>query len=207
MNKIIINKLENLDDKTSEAYKTLRSNIRFCGDSIKTIAVTSTLEGEGKSEVSLQLAKSMAEAGMRVVYLDVDMRKTPLWTTEAIDNKLMGLSHYLTGQSQIVDVLYTTNIHQLYVIFSGPTAPNPVELLDNKKFIALVKSMREICDYIIIDCPPLGNVIDAVVVAKICDGTLIVVENNRVKIGGALKIKKQLDNCGTKILGCIYNKV
>ena len=190
-----------------EAFKTLRSNIEFCGGDVRVIAVTSCLAHEGKSSVAMELAKSFAEAGNVTLLVDADMRKSVLIGRYKTGAVKLGLSHCLIGKHKYMDVICETDVSHLYMLFSGPVPPNPSELLGSRKFSELLGVMKRPFTYIIIDTPPLGSVIDAAVVAKHCDGTILVVENNAVSYRFVQKVKEQLDKTGSRILGVVLNKV
>lgn len=211
MVKIELEKIEELDYARNEAFKSLRTNLMFCGDDIRVILLTSSTPNEGKSTVSFNLAKALAEDGKKVVFVDADLRKSVLLGrlgAKAEGKKeIKGLSHYLSGQANLDEVTCKTNIPGLFMIYSGPTTPNPTELLGNKYLEKLVESFREQTDYVIIDAPPLGSVIDAAILTKVCDGAIIVIENNRISYRMVQSIKKQLDQTECKLLGAILNKV
>lgn len=192
---------------TKEAFKTLRSNIEFCGDDVKVIAVTSCMAHEGKSSVAMELAKSFAEAGNMTLLIDADMRKSVLIGRYKTGAVKYGLSHCLIGKNQFTDAVCETDIPKLYVLFSGPVPPNPSELLGSRKFVEMLDDMRKAFTYIIVDTPPLGSVIDAAVVARSCDGTLLVIENNAISYRFAQKVKEQLDKTGSRVLGVALNKI
>lgn len=204
---ISISKMLKLDYRTSEAYKTLRTNIEFCGKDVKVIALTSCTPGEGKSSVSVQLAASLAEAGKKVMFIDADLRKSVLLGKLRIHQNVKGLVHLLSGQAQLADVICMTDIPSLHMIFAGPVPPNPAELLGGKYFKKLLSSLREVYDYIIIDTPPLGNVIDSAVIAQECDGAALVLSSNTISYKFAQDVKDQLEKSNCKILGVILNKV
>lgn len=106
--------------QVNEAYKILRTNITFSGPDVKTIVVTSCMPGEGKSEVSFQLAKSLAESGKKVVYVDADIRKSVFLNRYHPDQVMRGLSHFLTGQDNVDNIFYKVeNVKNLYLITSG----------------------------------------------------------------------------------------
>lgn len=207
MKTVEINKLVRLDFQGREAYKTLRSNIQFCGSDIKIIGLTSCIPNEGKSSVSLNLAISMAEAGKKTVFVDADLRKSVLVGRYRINQSLRGLAHYLSGINSKDDIIYQSNIDNLYMIFSGPVPPNPSELLGGEKFTDLIKKLSEEYDYVIIDTPPLGSVIDSAVIAKVCNGMILVIEANNISYKFAQKVKQQLEMTGCPILGAVLNKV
>ena len=179
--KVNFEKKEELDFKSNEAYKTLRTNISFSGDDIKVIAITSSAPNEGKSAVSFNLANSLAEDGKKVLYIDADIRKSVTVVRYGVDIETKGLAHYLSGQAKLEQVLYETNVNNLSIIFTGQTAPNPSELLGNNRFKKMLEQVREEYDYVIIDCPPLGSVIDAAIVAKESDGAIIVIETDKYR--------------------------
>lgn len=195
------------DYRTKEAFKTLRSNIEFCGNDIKVISITSCTPNEGKSSVAMEMAIAFAEAGNRTMLIDADMRKSVLVGRYKTGAVKMGLTHSLIGKSNYTDVMCQTNIPNLYVTFAGPVPPNPSELLGGDKFTSIINSLKNTFDYVIIDTPPLGSVIDAAVVAKNCDGTVLVIESNAISYKFVQNVKEQLDKTGSRILGVVLNKV
>lgn len=206
--KINFDNLKELDFKVNESYKRIRTNISFSGDNIKVITMTSTVPNEGKTEVSFNISRSFAEDKKKTLYIDADIRKSVVLARYGVDKETKGLSHYLSGQTkELDDIICETNVDNLDVIFTGTKAPNPAELLGSSKFAKLIEKLREMYDYIIIDCPPLGSVIDAVLVAKVSDGTIIVIESDNISYKAVQGIKKQLDQGECKILGAILNKV
>lgn len=207
MDTISLNKITNKDFRVEEAYKALRSNIIFSGADIKVIGLTSCQADEGKSSVSLNLAVSMAALGKKVIFLDADLRKSVLLGRYRINRPIKGLTHYLSGLNSHEDIIYNTNVENLHIIFSGQTPPNPSELLDSKSFTALINYLRSEYDYIFMDTPPLGIVIDAAVAAKNCDGMIMVIEHNQVSYKFAQSVKEQLEKTDTKILGVVLNKI
>ena len=196
------------DYYTVEAYKTLKTNIGFCGKDKQVIAITSCTENEGKSVISINTAVSLAESGNRVLCIDGDLRKSALIGTIVKDGKVeKGLSHYLSRQASLDQVMCSTDVRGLDIIFSGPVPPNPAELLGSKLFGNMIDQMRKNYDYIIIDNAPLGQVIDAAVVAQNCDGAVLVVEQGKVSYKFAQDVKEQIEASGCMLLGVILNKV
>ncbi len=204
--KINFENAEELSFKVNEAYKRVRTNITFAGDEIKAIAITSSVPNEGKTEVSFNIARSFAEDGKKVLYIDADIRKSVMIARYGVDKETKGLAHYLSGQTKMDQIIYETNIDNLSVITIGTKSTNPAELLGSQKFESMMNKIREQYDIIIIDTPPLGSVIDAVLVAKFCDGAIIVIETDNVSHKMVQSVKKQLDRGGCKILGAILNK-
>lgn len=207
MTQIKFKKKDKLDFKASEAFKTLRTNILFCGSDVKVICLTSSTPNEGKTSVSMQLALSFAEAGKRVLFVDADIRRSVIVGRYKVQGELMGLTHYMTGQKDLEEVIYTTEQEGLDIIFAGPVAPNPTELLGGEEFQQMIESEREHYDYIIIDAPPLGSVIDAAIIAKYADGAIIIVESCAISYKLAQSVKHQLEKSECRILGVVLNKM
>ncbi|HCL03079.1 MAG TPA: tyrosine protein kinase [Lachnoclostridium phytofermentans] len=195
-----------LEFTSNEAYKSLRTNIQFCGKEVKTICITSSLPNEGKTVVSFRLATAFAESGKKVLFIDADLRKSVIISRLKIDNAVNGLSQYLSGMNCLEEVIYKSK-ENLDIIFTGILPPNPSEMLGSDEFKNLVKTQREVYDYIIIDTPPLGVVIDSANVADICDGTILVLESNKISYRFAQRVLKQLNTGKSKVLGAVLNKV
>ncbi len=194
-----------------ESLRSLRTNIQFCGDDVRTIMFTSCVPDEGKSTVVLDLARSISESGKNVLLIDTDMRKSVLLRrlhAKGENNKeIYGLSHFLSGQKTIEEVFYSTNVPGLFLVFAGPSVPNPTEILEKNYLKELLDLGRSYFDYVLVDCAPLGAAIDAAVVARNCDGAVIVVEQAGVGSRMVIESKKQLEASGIRILGAVINKV
>lgn len=193
------------DYATREAYKTLRTNLMFCGSEKKVIGITSCQPSEGKTTVVVGLARSLSEIGKRVLVIDADMRRSAMYSCYGEPGKRAGLSQLLSGQVEVAEAVVATQYPGLHIIFSGFYPPNPVELLEGDRFASLVASAREEYDYILIDCPPVGGVIDAVVIAKRCDGVLMVLANGKDSIRMARSCKQQIERAGCSIIGVALN--
>jgi capsular exopolysaccharide synthesis family protein len=207
MSQVYLEKIEDLDFHSSEAYKLLRTNIQFCGTDRKAICFTSCLPNEGKSNVSFHLAVALADINKKVIFIDCDLRKSVMVGKYKPDQPVLGLTHYLSGLNDLDEVLYETNVLNLDIIFSGLFPPNPAELLSGTAFKDLIDMLREIYDYVIIDTPPLGSVVDSAIVAGCCDGTILVVESKAISYKLAQKVIKQLEMGNCKVLGAVLNKV
>lgn len=190
-----------------EAIKTLRTNIQFCGNDKQVILTTSCLPGEGKTSTTIDLACSIAEMGKSVILIDADMRKSVMASRLQVEGSVKGLSHFLSGQCTLADAIMSTNVPKLHLLLAGPFAPNPTELLETNRFKSMVESLRKVYDYILIDCPPMGMVIDAAIIAKQSDGAVIVVESAKTKYRLAQDVKNKLEYTGCPILGVVLNKV
>ena len=184
----------------------LRTNLQFSGGNLRVILFTSSIQDEGKSETSFQLAISFAKLDKKVLYVDADMRKSVFTTRYQIKENVQGLSQYLSGQNT-EDIVYKTNIKNMDVVFAGPYAPNPAELLYENKLDEFIKKQRLQYDYIIIDAPPLANIVDAAVIGRCVDGAVIVVKSATVSQRMVKRVKDQLEKVNCKIIGAVLNGV
>lgn len=189
-----------------EAFNTLRTNVLFCGKSVKTIVVTSCFAHEGKSTISFEMSRSLAEAGKKVLLVDADLRKSVMVTKRTKQRGVYGLSQLLSGQVSNDDAIYHTQYEGFDLVFTGPFPPNPTELVGSPAFKEFLDSQRPNYDYIIIDAAPLGLVIDAAVMASVCDGSILVMDTGKVKFRTAQNVKSQLEKSGCKILGVVLNQ-
>lgn len=208
-NKIEIKRMDEQDYGRKEAMNSLRTNLQFCGDDIQVILLTSCTPNEGKSTIGMQLANSLGENEKKVLLIDADLRKSVLVGRHGMHSKseIKGLSHYLSGQEKIEDVIYETNLEGIDIIVAGPVVPNPTELLGNHYFEGLLAYGRENYDTVIVDSPPLGSVIDTAVIAPKCDGAILVIESGAISYRFVQEVKKQLEITGCRILGAVLNKV
>ncbi len=190
-----------------EAIKTLRTNIQFTGKNVKTILLTSCYPNEGKSDIAMQLAQEIGKAGKSVLLIDADLRKSAYVVRYKVKRSIKGLSEYLSGQASESEIKYTTNFQNVDIIFSGPSAPNPSELLEDPAFGELMKRVRTEYDFVLLDTPPIMTVIDAAVIAKESDGAVLVIESGRVSYKAAQKALDQLRKSDCKVLGAVLNKV
>lgn len=200
-------KITDMDFRTREAYKTLRTNVQFCGDDVKVVSITSCVPNEGKSMVAFNLAVSMAESGKKVLFVDADLRKSVLIGRYKINKAIKGLTQFLSGVESLEKVKHTTNINNLDMILSGPVPPNPAELLNNSKFVELINKAKEMYDYVVLDTPPIGQVIDPAIVARQTDGVIFLISQGNISYKYAQKQIEQLKKSGCRILGAVLNKV
>ena len=189
-----------------EAVKTLRTNIQFTGKEIKALLFTSCYPNEGKTDIVFQLAVEMGKAGRKTVIVDADIRKSGFIKRYNTSREVPGLSEYLSGQAEKKDIICSTGYDNADIILAGPIAPNPSELLEQGIFGDLIRGLREEYDYVLLDTPPVGSVIDAVIAARSCDGAVLVIESGLVSHKAALKTLKQLKKSGCSILGTVLNK-
>lgn len=191
----------------SEQFRTIRTNITFAtpDQQLKTILITSTTPGEGKSTNAANLAVLFAQEGKRVLLIDADMRKPTLHYTFAIFNKI-GLSTVLAKKSILSESIQQTSIANLAILPSGPIPPNPAELLASQAMQQMLEEIKEMYDLIIFDAPPLLSVADAQILANTCDGTLLIANAGVVEKDAILKAKAILVTSKATILGVVLNQ-
>lgn len=195
-----------LSSQEKEIYRTLRTNVEFTGVENRVIAITSCIPGDGKTMVSYNLAVALAEAGKKTVLVDADLRKSVLLRRLDISQTFEGLSHLLSGHAEMKNVIYNTDIENLYIIPAGIRPSNSPELLGNERFKLLIHTLDKNYDYVIIDTPPLGSVIDAAIIAKECHASILVISSDRLSRSEACNIVEQLRTANSNILGAVINK-
>lgn len=202
------NVLDRLNMPAEEAYRVLRTNMQFCAldKELKTIAVTSTFAGEGKTTTAVNMAISMAKVGKKVLYVDADMRKA-ISAKDIFEKVAAGLSNYLSRMDDFDSIVKETNIPNLYIVPCGVRPPNPAELLNTQKFKEFLQEAGGLFDMVILDTPPLGSVIDCAIVANHTDGVILVVKRKTADYNKILRVKQQLEKADARILGVVLNKI
>ena len=208
-----------LDPKSpiSEVFRTLRTNIQFMNTKgkLKTILVTSTFPGEGKSWVASNLAVTFAQAGKKVVLIDADMRKGRQYNIFGI-SPIPGLSNYLSGVdiddeqrdvTDIADYVQDTEVDNLFVMPAGNIPPNPSELLISPQMVDLLEQLKELCDIVIVDGTPNELVTDSLIITRLVDSTIIVTACKQTKKDNLRRAIQNIQNIGGKIAGVVVNKV
>lgn len=190
-----------------EYYNAIQVNIQFSGSDLKVITVTSVQPGEGKSTSSTNLAISFANAGYRTLLIDADIRNSVMTGTFKAEEAFHGLTSYLSGHVNLRDVIHTTSEDNLHLIPAGQVPPNPTTLLQNTRFESMIETVRQSYDYVIVDTPPIGLVVDAAIVAQKTDGSLLVTESGAISRRFVKKAVEQMEQSGAQFLGVILNKV
>lgn len=201
----------------SEVFRTLRTNIQFMNTKgkLRTILVTSTLPGEGKSWVSSNLAVTFAQADKKVILVDADMRKGRQYSIFGVSPR-PGLSNYLSGinsnedeeaSEDITNYIQETEVENLYVISAGNIPPNPSELLIAPQMVNLLEQLKEMFDIVIIDGTPSQLVTDSLILTRLVDSTLIVTASKQTKKEDLKRIIGNIQNVGGKIAGVVVNKM
>ncbi len=191
----------------AESFRALRSNIQFLfkkeGNS-KTIVVTSSVSGEGKTLTSINMATVFAMSEKRTILLGLDLRKPKLHDDFNVTNEI-GVVNYLIGQKSMNDIIQNTQIENLDIITSGPVPPNPSELLLSEQTAELMNFLRENYDYIIIDTPPVGLVADAIELFSYADAVMYIVRQNYTQRGMPKMIDDKYKNGEIKNITFVLN--
>ncbi|MEU9508888.1 polysaccharide biosynthesis tyrosine autokinase [Micromonospora sp. NPDC048170] len=197
---------ESANSARAEAIRKLRTNLRFVDvhEPARVIAVTSALQGEGKTTLSCNLAIALAEAGWRVLLVDADLRRPKVADYLGLDAGI-GLTDVLVGDVQVGDVVQRWGDKSLLVLPSGSAPPNPSELLGSKAMADLLLALRESADIVIIDTAPLLAVTDGVVVAVQADGALLVSQQGRTSRSQVAQAARALNSVSVRLLGCVLN--
>lgn len=211
MKELEIKKQPELPFSVAEALNQLRINLGFCGSQVKTIMVTSSVPNEGKSFITMQLWKMMAEVGVPTVLIDCDFRNSEMRRKYGIastgSEKLIGAPYYLAGQAEMADVIYKTNVPNGYMIPVTSAIANPTILLESQRFTVLLDYCRQNFGYVLIDTPPLGSVADALNIARHCDGSVLVVrsgDTSRKIVDNSVQMLKRAES---PLLGIVLNRV
>ena len=199
----------------SEVFRTLRTNIQFMSTNkkLKTLLVTSTFPGEGKSLVTSNLAVAFAQAGKKVILIDADMRKGRQYTIFEVSPR-PGLSNYLSEvnmqdqeEIDIAKYIQKTNVENLLIMSAGNVPPNPSELLVSEQMINLLEDLKAVCDIIIIDGTPCELVADSIILSRIVDSTIIVTAHKETEKDTLDKIIRNIKNVGGHLAGVVINKI
>lgn len=199
-----------LDYACTEAINTLCTNLTFTGSKYKRIMITSVNESEGKSFLAMQIMRTLAELGKYVVLVDADLRRSMIesrFRVRYTDSEKLGITHFLAGKCGQEDVLYTTNIKKAYHVPVGYAVSNSLALLNSPRFQILMDQLAPQADYLIVDAPPVGMIVDALEIAKSCDGAMLVVSYNGVRRRDLLEARQQIERSGCAVLGTVLNKV
>ena len=192
----------------SEAYRGLRTNIQFANVDrmTKTILVTSTLPGEGKTTTLMNLAMTMVQDHLKVLVIDCDMRKPRVH--KVLDRKNgKGLADMLLAGGQAPDYIQSLAEYGFDLLTAGQIPTNPSELLNSKAMKELIASVKDQYDYVLIDTPPVTPVTDAIIMSTYIDGVVLVVTAGKANRDLILTAKQSIEKVGGNILGVVLNRI
>ncbi|MCE5168925.1 CpsD/CapB family tyrosine-protein kinase [Paenibacillus profundus] len=190
----------------SEHYRQLRTNITQLLNEgrMKSIAVTSANQGEGKTTTVINLAISFAMGGKRTVIVDADLRRPSVHQVFNV-GKSLGLSSLLNDTTALDQVLRETEIEHLWALPAGAIPDNPAELLSGQPMNECLQQLQSRFDVVLVDCPPVLPVVDSKIIANKCDGVVLVVLAGRTKVQAIKKVKQQFEIVKANLLGTVLN--
>ena len=192
--------------RAAECCRSIRTNILFSSADrpMKTITISSPRPREGKTTSSIYLGSIMAQSGQRVLLVDTDLRRPRMHKSLGV-SRATGLTNLIMHEVTVDDVVKTTDIPNLYVLPCGPTPPNPAELLLTKRFKEVLELLQARFDFILLDSPPLLAVTDAVILARLSDGVVLIAQAGKTATDDARQAASQLRDVDAPILGVILN--
>lgn len=192
----------------SEAYRSLRTNIQYSNTdkSIKTVAVTSSGPGEGKSTSTANMAITFAQMGAKTLLIDTDLRRPVQHGIFGVDRN-NGLTNVLVGKTSFEDAVIETKVEGLDLLTAGTLPPNPSELLGSQKMEAFIEKVSDIYDIVLFDTPPVIAVTDSAVLGSKVDGMVLVVKSSETNRDAMLRARTLLDNVHANIIGVMLNGV
>jgi capsular exopolysaccharide synthesis family protein len=191
----------------SEAYTSLRTYLLFstAGKPPKVMLITSPRKEEGKTTTVINTAISLTKSGSKVIILDADMRKPRLHKIFKQHNTV-GLSSFLSGNTEFDEsMLKKTPIKNLEILPAGPVPPNPAELLSSSRFREIIDAFYPLCDFMLIDSPPVLGMADAAIASTQTDGVILVVKSGETPRDAVQQAKKMIESVNAKVLGVVIN--
>lgn len=210
MNKLELVRFRALDYACKEAINTLCTNLTFVGNEKRIIMFTSTQAHEGKSFLSMNTMRTLAQLGKKVVLVDCDLRRSQIaskYGARIQEGTGYGTVHYLAGMCSLNDVVYETGIPGAYMVPVGREVSNSLALLSTPRLKQMLGALQERFDFVIVDAPPVGVIIDAAEIAKSCDGVVFAVHYNTISRRELMEAKNQIVRAGCAVLGAVLNDV
>lgn len=210
MRQLKIGRFPALDYACSEALNTLCTNLSYCGCEVRSILFTSRYEQEGKSGIAMNVMRTLAGYGKRVLLVDADLRCSTLarrYRFTYAQRENAGLAQHLAGMCELQDVVYRTNLPGAFILPAGHEVLNSMQLLASYRYGEMMDALRDEFDIVLVDSPPAGLIVDAIEIARYCDGAVIVVEYNRGRVQDVADVAANLAKTGCKVLGAVMNGV
>jgi capsular exopolysaccharide synthesis family protein len=210
MNQLNITRFPALDYACTEAMNTLCTNLFYCGPNIHTILFTSRYEQEGKSSIAMNVLRTLAGYGKRVLLVDADLRRSTLsrrYRFTYSQQEVSGLAQYLAGMCALEDAVYQTDLPGAFILPAGRDVLDSIQLLASSRYRDMMGILREQFDTVLVDSPPAGVVVDALEIAKYCDGAIIVVGYNKGRGQDIGEVAANIAKTGCRVLGAVMNGV
>ncbi len=188
------------------AAKTLKANIQFASvdDPVQSVLITSSVPDEGKTTVAVNLARSFAQAGKKVLLVETDMRRRTIANLLGV-HPSTGIYAVLAGQSTLENAVVALSQANMFFLDSEPDIPNPPDILSSKRFSKLASTLEDQYDYIIYDTPPVGPCIDAAILSQVVDGVVFVVRRDFAKRDDIVAAFDQLKKADARVIGTVFN--
>jgi len=206
MTKRRINIPVNVDNCFLEEFRILRTRLELICEGKKSLVVTSVLPREGKTTVAINLSRSLADIGKRVLFIDCDLRNSEIAAAYEIEDTAVGIESYLVGQKNMEEIILKSNKENLDFVLAVGSSINSTELLDGERFRALLKEVKEEYDFVIIDTPSMAECADATIIAKEADAVILVIQENRVCRRMIEESLERLREAKSEVLGVVLNK-
>ena len=210
MKSLTISRFPELDYACTEALNTLCTNLSFCGSDNHVVMFTSRYEQEGKSSIAMNVMRTLAGFGKKVLLIDADLRRSSLARRFRFVfdmKKSQGLAQYLAGMCPLTEVIYETDIPNAYILPAGRDVINSMQLLASSRFGEIFELIKDVYDMIIIDTPPAGVIVDAIEIARHCDGAVLVVGYNTGNGRDLGEVVANITKTGCPVLGAVLNGV
>ena len=210
MNKLEMTRFPVLDYACKEAINTLCTNLTFAGSDMRKIMITSCQAHEGKSFLALCIQRTLAQLRHSCVLVDLDLRRSQIsarYGMKITEGSGHGASHYLAGMCSLKDALYETDVPGAYMIPVGHEVSNSLALLSGQRLGHMLRELQTQFEFVIVDAPPVGVIIDAAEIAKSCDGVIFGIKYNFTTRKDLAEAKAQIARTGCEILGAVLNDV
>jgi polysaccharide biosynthesis transport protein len=204
-NQLALNLTKHPNSALSEAFRALGTAVSLPSRPVKTLLITSTQNGEGKTTTALNLAQALAQRNVRVLLIDCDLRKGEVAKALGLANP-NGLTEVLSGELDVPDVLQALEPN-LWALPAGAILPNPVALLASQEMVTLLERVAARFEFVIIDSPPVLAVTDAAILSGLVNGVLVVAASGTTQRSGLIRTRRILEASGARILGIAVNKL